>query len=87
MAEVVEKRSDLTTATPMMKQYLDVRAEYEGHILFYRLGDFYECFFEDAVTASRVLELTLTSRDWVKVRGLQCAVFLFTRRICMLQSS
>ncbi len=63
MAEVVEKRSDLKTVTPMMRQYLDVRAEYEGHILFYRLGDFYECFFEDAVLASRVLELTLTSRD------------------------
>ena len=65
MAEhiILENRSELTTVTPMMKQYLDVKAEYEDHILMYRLGDFYECFFEDAVIASRELELTLTSRD------------------------
>ena len=65
MAEVIiiDKRSDLTTVTPMMKQYLDVKAEYEDFILMYRLGDFYECFFEDAVVASRELELTLTARD------------------------
>ena len=65
MAEhiVLEKRSDLTFVTPMMRQYLEVKAEYEDHIVMYRLGDFYECFFEDAVIASRELELTLTSRD------------------------
>lgn len=63
MAEVIEKRSDLESATPMMQQYLDVKAEYEDYILMYRLGDFYECFFEDAVIASRELELTLTGRD------------------------
>ena len=65
MAEVivVEKRSELTTVTPMMKQYLEVKAQYEDFILMYRLGDFYECFFEDAVIASRELELTLTGRD------------------------
>ena len=65
MAEVIilEKRSELTTVTPMMKQYLDVKAQYEDYILMYRLGDFYECFFEDAVIASRELELTLTGRD------------------------
>jgi len=65
MAEVIviEKKSELTTVTPMMKQYIEVKSEYEDFILFYRLGDFYECFFEDAILASRVLELTLTSRD------------------------
>ena len=63
MADTIEKRSDLKTVTPMMRQYLDVKSNYEGFILFYRLGDFYECFFEDAVTASRELALTLTSRD------------------------
>ncbi len=63
MADVVERRSDLTKTTPMMEQYLSVKAEYEGYILMYRLGDFYECFYEDAVIASRELELTLTSRD------------------------
>ena len=63
MAEHIQSRKELTNPTPMMKQYLEVKDEYEGFVLLYRLGDFYECFFEDAVLASRVLELTLTSRD------------------------
>ena len=63
MAIVLEKRSELTSVTPMMKQYLEVKSQYEDFILMYRLGDFYECFFEDAVIASRELELTLTGRD------------------------
>jgi DNA mismatch repair protein MutS len=63
MAEVVEKRSELETTTPMMKQYLEVKEEYDEYILLYRLGDFYECFYEDAIIASRELELTLTGRD------------------------
>ncbi len=63
MAEVIERRSELKTTTPMMKQYLEVKAEYDGYILLYRLGDFYECFFDDALVASRELELTLTARD------------------------
>ena len=63
MAEILENRAELETVTPMMRQYLDVKEEYEGYILMYRLGDFYECFFEDAVIASRELELTLTARD------------------------
>ena len=46
-----------------MKQYLEIKSEYEGYILFYRLGDFYECFFEDAVVASKVLDLVLTGRE------------------------
>ncbi|MBO5653661.1 MAG: DNA mismatch repair protein MutS [Clostridia bacterium] len=53
----------MTNATPMMQQYLDVKAEYQGYILMYRLGDFFECFFEDAVVVSREVELTLTARD------------------------
>ncbi|SDZ82397.1 DNA mismatch repair protein MutS [Pseudobutyrivibrio sp. ACV-2] len=48
--------------TPMMQEYLKTKAEYEDCILFYRLGDFYEMFFEDAKTASRELELTLTGK-------------------------
>ncbi len=63
MAEVIGNRKDLETVTPMMQQYLDVKAQYEGYILFYRLGDFYECFFEDATLVSREMELTLTARD------------------------
>lgn len=49
--------------TPMMQQYLSVKAQYPDTILFYRLGDFYEMFFEDAKLASKELELTLTGRD------------------------
>ena len=63
MAEVIEKRSEVKNTTPMMKQYLEVKDEYSDHVLLYRLGDFYECFFDDAILASRVLELTLTGRD------------------------
>ena len=63
MPEVINKRAELKTVTPMMKQYLDVKEQYDGYILMYRLGDFYECFYEDAVIASRELEITLTSRD------------------------
>jgi len=49
--------------TPMMRQYLDIKKEYKDSILFFRLGDFYEMFFEDALKASVVLEITLTGRD------------------------
>lgn len=49
--------------TPMMTQYLKTKEEYEDCILFYRLGDFYEMFFEDALTASRELEITLTGKN------------------------
>ena len=62
-SEVIENRSQLKTVTPMMRQYLEVKEQYEDYIFMYRLGDFYECFFEDAVKASRELELTLTGRD------------------------
>lgn len=49
--------------SPMMQHYLDTKEQYKDCILFYRLGDFYEMFFEDAQTASRELEITLTGRD------------------------
>ena len=49
--------------TPMMEQYFEIKNQYKGYLLFYRLGDFYEMFFDDAVLASRELELTLTGRD------------------------
>ncbi len=49
--------------TPMMRQYFEIKNEYKDSILMYRLGDFYEMFFEDAVVASKVLEITLTGRD------------------------
>ena len=48
--------------TPMMKQYMDIKSQNPNHILFFRLGDFYEMFFDDAKVASKVLDLTLTTR-------------------------
>ncbi len=50
-------------ATPMMRQYLETKARYPDAILFFRLGDFYEMFFEDAITASEALQITLTARS------------------------
>ncbi|MEY8446494.1 DNA mismatch repair protein MutS [Enterococcus ratti] len=52
-----------TKNTPMMEQYLSIKAQYQDAFLFYRLGDFYELFYEDAINASQILELTLTSRN------------------------
>lgn len=49
--------------TPMMQQYMETKKEYPDCILFYRLGDFYEMFYEDALTASKVLEITLTGKN------------------------
>ena len=53
----------MSAVTPMMQHYIKTKEEYEDCILFYRLGDFYEMFFEDAETVSRELELTLTGKD------------------------
>ena len=57
------KDVDLNLVSPMMREYLQTKSEYEGIILFYRLGDFYEMFFDDAITASHELELTLTGKQ------------------------
>lgn len=53
----------MASYTPMIEQYLRIKAQYEDAFLFFRLGDFYEMFFEDAKKAARELEITLTSRD------------------------
>ena len=53
----------MATYTPMIQQYLQVKAEYQDAFLFFRLGDFYEMFFSDAISASKELEITLTSRE------------------------
>ena len=61
--------------TPMMEQYLDIKKDYKDMILFFRLGDFYEMFFDDAYTASRELELALTGKDaGVKARVPMCGI-------------
>ncbi|WP_303720930.1 DNA mismatch repair protein MutS [Malonomonas rubra] len=53
----------MSVATPLMRQYLEIKADYQDAVLFFRLGDFYEMFMEDALLASRVLGITLTSRN------------------------
>lgn len=53
----------MSQTTPMMRQYLEIKAQYPDAILFFRLGDFYEMFMEDAVTASKILDITLTARN------------------------
>lgn len=61
--------------TPMMEQFLEIKKEYEDTILFYRVGDFYEMFFDDAHLASRELEIALTGKDaGVKERVPMCGV-------------
>lgn len=61
--------------TPMMKQYFNIKQQYEDCILFFRMGDFYEMFYEDAITASKVLEITLTGKDCgQKERAPMCGV-------------
>lgn len=59
------KRSevDRTKLSPMMQQYMEIKDKYEDTIIFFRLGDFYEMFFDDAILASRILELTLTGKQ------------------------
>ncbi|MFD1018270.1 DNA mismatch repair protein MutS [Thalassobacillus hwangdonensis] len=64
----------MTQYTPMMKQYLSIKAQHKDAFLFFRLGDFYEMFFEDATKASRELEITLTSRDGGDSRIPMCGV-------------
>lgn len=54
---------DIDRLSPMMRQYIEIKKECEDSIVFYRLGDFYEMFFEDAIIASRELELTLTGKQ------------------------
>lgn len=54
---------DINKATPMLKQYLEIKKQNQGIILMYRMGDFYEAFFEDATTIAQDLEITLTARD------------------------
>ena len=57
-----EQQIPVEDLTPMMQQYMETKKQYQDCILFYRLGDFYEMFFDDALTASRELEITLTGK-------------------------
>ena len=62
-AENKRKMKNTNTFTPMMQKYLETKEQYKDCILFYRLGDFYEMFFDDAITVSRELEITLTGKS------------------------
>ncbi len=53
----------MSNYTPMIEQYLEAKKENPEALLFFRIGDFYEMFFEDAITASKALEIVLTGRD------------------------
>ncbi|MCW9023682.1 MAG: DNA mismatch repair protein MutS, partial [Gammaproteobacteria bacterium] len=59
---VAKQKNSSSTHTPMMQQYLRIKADYPDILLFYRMGDFYELFFEDAQKASKLLDITLTAR-------------------------
>ena len=69
--EILDKES----YTPMIQQYLDIKKDYSDSIVFFRLGDFYEMFFDDAITAAKVLEIALTGKDaGVKERVPMCGI-------------
>ena len=74
--KISENISDnMSEATPMMQQYIKVKEDYQDCILFYRLGDFYEMFFDDALLASKELELTLTGKNCgLNERAPMCGV-------------
>ncbi|MBU2439172.1 MAG: DNA mismatch repair protein MutS, partial [Acidobacteria bacterium] len=57
-------------STPMMEQYLRIKEQHKDALLFFRLGDFYEMFYEDAKTASAAMEITLTTRQKVPMCGV-----------------
>ena len=61
---------DAAPLTPMMRQYRELRRRYPDHLLLFRLGDFYETFFEDAEAAARLLQITLTSRQGAPMAGI-----------------
>ena len=65
----------MTNITPLMRQYHSIKRQHPDAILFFRMGDFYETFYEDAKIASKVLSIALTSRDKDKGRPVPLAGF------------
>ena len=63
--------------TPIRQQYLEIKREYPNAILFFRLGDFYETFDEDAEIAARELDIVLTSRPWTLTTGTGSTISIF----------
>ena len=67
----------------MMQQYLEIKKQHKDEILFYRIGDFYEMFFDDALTVSRELDLTLTGKQCGLEERAPCAAYRSTAmRLC-----
>lgn len=65
----------MANLSPMMQQYMEIKDQHKGDLVFFRLGDFYEMFFDDAIIASKELELTLTGRDCgLNERAPMCGV-------------
>ena len=73
MGQLLEKH------TPMMQQYLRIKAQHADKLLFYRMGDFYELFYDDAVRASRLLDITLTRRGESAGEPIRMAGVPYTR--------
>ncbi len=66
---------DRSKVSAMMRQYLDIKDKYQDCILFFRVGDFYEMFFDDAIKASKSIELTLTGKECgLEERAPMCGV-------------
>lgn len=73
--KISSKPVDTTKLSPMMRQYWSVKEKYLDQLLFFRLGDFYELFFDDALIASRELELTLTGKECgLEERAPMCGI-------------
>ena len=70
----------MAEVSPMMQHYLQTKEQYKDCILFYRLGDFYEMFFDDAIMVSKELELTLTGKTADLKKELLCVEYRFMRQ-------
>ena len=84
------KNINVSSLSPMMQHYVKTKEEYKDCILFYRLGDFYEMFFEDAEMVSKELELTLTGKDCgMSERAPMCGIPFHAAEVyfCLLYTS
>jgi DNA mismatch repair protein MutS len=78
----------MSTVTPAMRQYLEAKRQHPDALVFFRMGDFYEMFYEDAVVAARALDLALTSRSKdADGRASRCAACRSTRPTATSRSS
>lgn len=75
----------MAALSPMMQQYFEIKKQHPDKLLFFRLGDFYEMFYDDAIVASKELELTLTGGTAARPNARLCAAFRSTRTRTMWQ--